>query len=413
MPKIYLVDVTNRDGVQTSRLGLAKLEKTMLNIFLNETGIYQSEFGFPVTKHETNYLNANLELNKIGVLKPIILEGWVRAIRQDVEQAVKLTNIKHLNLSISTSRQMIKGKFQGRKTRKDIIQMMTEAVDLAKQKGIKTIGVNAEDASRTKNDYLIEFALAAKKHGADRIRYCDTLGYDDPFTIYKRVHLLAKEVKIPIELHCHNDLGMAVACSVAGAKAAVDAGVDAYINTTVNGIGERAGNADLVSTILAIKYSSGFEDKYILDKRVDLSMAWKVAKYAAYAFGIPIPINQPGVGANAFAHESGIHADGALKDRRNYELYNLEELGRGESEIIETGRKITAGEYSGIKGFRNVYERLEIKFRDDKEAAKILELVRYANVHTQKPLTKDELKFIANYPDIAKKIFTMKPLDWK
>ncbi len=413
MPKIYLVDVTNRDGVQTSRLGLAKLEKTMLNIFLNETGIYQSEFGFPVTKHETNYLNANLELNKIGVLKPIILEGWVRAIRQDVEQAVKLTNIKHLNLSISTSRQMIKGKFQGRKTRKDIIQMMTEAVDLAKQKGIKTIGVNAEDASRTKNDYLIEFALAAKKHGADRIRYCDTLGYDDPFTIYKRVHLLAKEVKIPIELHCHNDLGMAVACSVAGAKAAVDAGVDAYINTTVNGIGERAGNADLVSTILAVKYSSGFEDKYILDERVDLSMAWKVAKYAAYAFGIPIPINQPGVGANAFAHESGIHADGALKDRRNYELYNLEELGRGESEIIETGRKITAGEYSGIKGFRNVYERLEIKFRDDKEAAKILELVRYANVHTQKPLTKDELKFIANYPDIAKKIFTMKPLDWK
>jgi len=194
-----------------------------------------------------------------------------------------------------------------------------------------------------------------------------------------------------------------------GAKAANDAGCDAYINTTVNGMGERSGNADLVSVILAVKYSSGLKGKYILDERINLSSAWKTAKYASYAFGVPIPINQPGVGANAFAHESGIHADGALKDRRNYELYDFEELGRGEPDIVETGRKITAGEYSGIKGFRNVYERLEIKFKDDKEAVKILELVRYANVQTQKPLTNDELRFIAKYPEIAKKIFTVSP----
>jgi len=115
------------------------------------------------------------------------------------------------------------------------------------------------------------------------------------------------------------------------------------------------------------------------------------------------------VGDNAFAHESGIHADGALKDRRNYELYDFEELGRGEPEIIETGRNITAGEYSGIKGFRNVYNKLEVKFKNDKEATDILELVRYANVHTQKPLVRDELLFIAHYPDIARKIFTMLP----
>jgi homocitrate synthase NifV len=202
---------------------------------------------------------------------------------------------------------------------------------------------------------------------------------------------------------------MVVACSVAGAKAAVDAGVDAYINTTVNGMGERAGNADLVSVILAVKYAASFQDKYKLDERVKLSHAWKIAKYASYAFGVPIPINQPGVGANAFAHESGIHADGALKDRRNYELYDFEELGRGEPEIIETGRQITAGEYSGIKGFRNVYDKLELKFKDEKEATKILELVRYANVHTQQPLTEDELRFIAKYPEVARKIFTMSP----
>jgi homocitrate synthase NifV len=303
---------------------------------------------------------------------------------------------------------MIRGKFQGKYTREDVIREMTEAVDLARKKGIKLLGVNAEDASRTDLEYLIKFARAAKRHGADRFRYCDTLGYDDPFTIYERVKALCSETGMPIELHCHNDLGLAVACSVAGAKGAVDAGADAFINTCVNGMGERAGNADLVSVILAVKYGSGF-DKYPLDEKINLKAAWKTCKYASYAFSVPIPINQPGIGANAFAHESGIHADGALKDRRNYELYDYEELGRGEPEIIETGRKITAGEYSGIKGFRNVYDKLEVKFKDDAEATEVLELVRYANVHNQKPLTEDELRFIATYPDIARKIFTMSP----
>ena len=109
-----------------------------------------------------------------------------------------------------------------------------------------------------------------------------------------------------------------------------------FINTTINGIGERAGNADLVSVILAVKYASGMDgEKYQLDERINLKTAWKTCKYASYAFRVPIPITQPGVGANAFAHASGIHADGVLKDRKNYELYDFEELGRGEPEIIE------------------------------------------------------------------------------
>ncbi|MFA6471116.1 MAG: homocitrate synthase [Candidatus Latescibacterota bacterium] len=407
MSKIYIIDVTNRDGVQTSRICLSKLQKTMINFFLNKMGIYQSEFGFPGTYHETNYLNANIELSDRGILSPIILGGWIRALPEDLKKAVKLTNVQHLNISNSTSEQMIRGKYRGKFFKENIISTMEETVDLAKEEGIKTIGVNAEDASRTELDYLIEYAKKAKERGADRIRYCDTLGYDDPFTIYERVHALAKEVGIPIELHCHNDLGMVVGVSLAGAKAAVDAGVDAYINTTINGLGERAGNADLISIILAIKYSSGFKGKYFIDERVDLSKAWKIAQYASYAFGNPIPINQPGVGSNAFAHESGIHADGALKDRRNYELYDFEELGRGKPEVVETGRKITVGEYSGIKGFRNVFDKLEIEFKDDKETRKILELVRYANVHNQKPLVEDELKFIARYPEVVKRLFKM------
>lgn len=408
--KIYLIDVTNRDGVQTARLGLAKLEKTMINIYLNEMGVFQSEFGFPFTHHEKNYLNANLELAKVGALKSIRLSGWLRAIKEDVEKSWEMVpGLEHVNLSISTSDQMINNKFKGKMGHEEVISGMVDAVKLAKEKGAKSIGVNAEDASRTGLDYLIEFSKAAKLAGADRIRYCDTLGYDGPFTIYERIKRLAEEVKLPIEQHCHNDLGMAVAVSVAGAKGCIDGGQDAYINTTVNGIGERAGNADMLSVILAVKYSSDMGGSYKLDERIDLKHIWKVSKYASYAFGVPIPVNQPGVGANAFAHESGIHADGALKDRRNYELYDFEELGRGEPEIIDTGRKITVGEYSGIKGFQNVYGELEIEFKDDAEARKVLELVRYANVHKQRPLVADELKFIAKYPDVARKILTMSP----
>ena len=408
-PKIYIIDVTNRDGVQTSRICLSKLEKTMINLYLNEMGVFQSEFGFPFTRHETNYLNANLDLAKRNVLSPIRLEGWIRATKDDVETAFKMVpEIKHLNLSISTSDQMITHKFKGKLDHASIIKEMREAVGEARKSGAGSIGVNSEDASRTRIEYLIEFALAAKEAGADRLRYCDTLGFDTPFSIYERIKKVADATHLPIEVHCHNDLGLVVANSIAGAKAANDAGVDAYINTCVNGMGERAGNADLVSVILAIKYGSGMQE-YTLDEKINLKSAWKTCKYASYAFGVPIPINQPGIGSNAFAHESGIHADGALKDRRNYELYDYEELGRGEPEIIETGRKITAGEYSGIKGFRNVYEKLEVAFDNDQQATDILELVRYANVHNQKPLVDDELKFIATYPDIARRIFTMQP----
>lgn len=410
MGKIYFVDVTNRDGVQTSRLGLAKLEKTIINLMLDDMGITQSEFGFPTTRHEINYLNGNLELVERGAIKKTKLSGWMRAMASDVELSFKnVPKLKNLNLSQSTSNQMINGKYQGKKTPEDIIKMTCEAVECAVSKGAEIIGVNAEDASRSDIEFLIKYAKESKACGAQRFRYCDTLGYDDPRTAYDRIYRIAKEAEIDVETHFHNDLGMAVACSVMGAIAAVDAGHNSYINTAINGMGERAGNADLISCLLAILKSSGLKEKYEIDPQIDLSKAWKLSKYASYAFGVPIPINQPAVGDNAFAHESGIHADGALKDRRNYELYDYEELGRGEPEIIETGRMITVGEYGGIKGFRNVYEGLEIEFKDENEARNILELARYANVHTQKPLTDSELKFIYHYPDIAAKVMTVSP----
>ncbi len=407
---IKFVDVTNRDGVQTSRLGLAKLQKTMINLMLDDMGINQSEFGFPTTEHEKNYLNGNLMLVDRGAINKTKLSGWMRALAADVKKSFEnIPKLKYINLSQSTSDQMINGKYQGKKSKDDILQQTLEAINMAIEYDAKMIGVNAEDASRSDLDYLIKYANECKRYGAVRFRYCDTLGYDDPKTAYDRIYTIAKETQMDIEMHFHNDLGMATACSVMGAKAAIDAGVDAWINTAINGMGERAGNADLVSCILAILKSSGFAGKYKIDPQIDISKAWKLAKYTSYAFGVPIPINQVAVGDNAFAHESGIHADGALKDRRNYELYDYEELGRGEPEIIETGRMITTGEYGGIKGFRNVYDNLELEFKDEIEARNILELARYANVHTQKPLTDSELRFIYFYPDVAAKIMTVEP----
>ncbi|MDP2749909.1 MAG: homocitrate synthase [Nanoarchaeota archaeon] len=429
--RIYLVDVTNRDGVQTSRLSLAKMEKTMLNFYLNKLGVAYSEFGFPTTKHETNYLNGNLMLAKKGLLSPIKLSGWMRAIKSDVEEGKRLVpDLEYANLSISTSPQMIAHKFTGKGyTIDNIISQMTQAVDRAYELGFKEIGVNAEDASRTPLKDLIEFSKQAKKHGAVRFRYCDTLGFETPFRIYKRVLKIAKEVGIDIELHCHNDLGLAVANSVAGAAGAIDGGVNAYINVTVNGIGERAGNADLVSVILALRYgaeigtgisssinseiefhdSSKDNEKYAPDDRIKLKYAWRLATYAAEAFRVPIPVNTPGVGSNMFAHESGIHADGVLKNPHNYELYSFEDIGRGKPDVTHTGRIITVGEYGGLAGFKHVYDELGIHFNNDNDARKVLEISRYVNVTTQKPLTADELRFIFHNPEEVSYIIGVTP----
>jgi homocitrate synthase NifV len=317
--------------------------------------------------------------------------------------------LQHLTVSASCSDVMIEAKFQGRKTWGTILDQAVRSIHLAQERGIETIGVGAEDASRADLSRLIEFAHAARESGATRFRYADTVGIGDPFSTYDRIREIVVATRMPVEMHCHNDLGMAVGASLAGVKAADDAGVDAFINTTVNGYGERAGNADLVSTLLALKHAQGFRLRNMLDEHSNLKAAWKLAQYASYAFGLPIPINQPGVGDNAFAHESGIHADGALKDSASYELFGPDVVGRGETLLRETGRIITTGAYGGVKGVRHVYERLGIGFAGDEEARRILDLVQHANLHTQKPLTDDELRFLANYPAIAARILSITP----
>ena len=231
------------------------------------------------------------------------------------------------------------------------------------------------------------------------MRYCDTIGGDSPGRIRERFAKLAAAVGIPVETHCHNDLGMAVANSVSGALGDLDAGQDAWVNTCVNGIGERAGNADLLSCILALSYGFGISESVAVGDRLDLSWARRFGLWAAYAFGQPLPPAWPGVGRNAFAHESGIHADGALKDRGNYELYDDAVLGPFPADwYARPGRVVLTGEYGGKAGFRHVLDGLGEQVAADREDL-VFSLVQLCASATGKPLTDDELRLIAGYPE--------------
>jgi homocitrate synthase NifV len=279
-----------------------------------------------------------------------------------------------------------------------VISEMVAAVRAARDGGAQTIGVNAEDGSRTDEGFLLEFATAAREAGADRVRYCDTIGGETPDRIRERFAKLAAAVRIPVETHCHNDLGMAVANSVSGALGDLDAGQDAWVNTCVNGIGERAGNADLLSCILAFRHGFGVAGQVRIGDPLDLSWARRFGWWASYAFGQPLPQNQPGVGRNAFAHESGIHADGALKDRQNYELYDDDTLGPFPDDwFTRAGRVVLTGEYGGKAGFRHVMDGLGIQIADGDEdlAFSVVQLCASAS---GKPLTDDELRLIGSYP---------------
>jgi isopropylmalate/homocitrate/citramalate synthase len=310
----------------------------------------------------------------------------------------RASGLRHYNLSISTSDQMIAHKFRGRLDRAAIIAEMTAAVAAARAGGAETIGVNAEDGSRTDDGFLLEFALAARDAGVSRVRYCDTIGGDSPERIRERFAKLAAATGLPIETHCHNDLGMAVANSVSGALGDLDAGQDAWVNTCINGIGERAGNADLLSCLLAFRHGFGVAGKTAIGDPVDLSWARRFALWASEAFGQPLPQGQPGTGRNAFAHESGIHADGALKDRQNYELYDDETLGPFPHDwCTRAGRVVLTGEYGGLAGFRHVMDGLGITVADGDEDL-TFRLVQLCASATGKPLTDDELRLIAGYP---------------
>jgi homocitrate synthase NifV len=403
--QIHIIDTTNRDGVRSASLCLSPLQKTMINLQLNELGVAETELGVAATRYETHYINGNCKLQEIGVLAPIRLRGWVNAIPRDIEEAVKQTRLKHLYLSLPSYGPHIQAHYGHDWNLERVVDEVCLAIQRAKKSGVETITVGKQDSSRSSDSDLLMVARKTRDAGADRYRYCDTWGFENPWTIRPRVQMLAAELKMPIELHCHDDLGLAVANAMAGALGAIDAGVDAYITTTLHGVGERAGNTDLVSVLLALTKSKQLREQSLIGDRINLSKTWKLARYAGYALRWPGSPRQVGLGCNT-STTPGMHVDGVVRELQDFEVYNVEELGRTEPDLVETGRWIMTGGYAGVRGFRNIYGRLEIEFKDEEEARLVLDLARMANMQNHLPLTSDELKFIARHPEIAREIMS-------
>ena len=387
--KVRVLDTTLRDGEQTPRVSLTPDEKLRIAIKLDSMGVNIIEAGSAITSPGER--EGIKKITSEGLSAEIC--SFSRAVEGDIDAALEC-DVDSLHLVVPTSDLHIEHKLK--KTREEVLQQAIDSTQYAVDHGL-IVELSAEDSTRSDMDFLTQIFQEGIKTGAHRICACDTVGMLTPEKSFEFYGQLSK-IGAPLSVHCHNDFGLAVANSLSGLRAGAS-----QAHVTVNGIGERAGNASLEEVVVAL------HTLYQAPTDVDISMLYDVSRMVARINGVFLQPNKARVGENAFAHESGIHADGALKDRRNYELYDCEELGRGQLEFLETGRKITTGEYGGIKGFQHVFGKLDIAFKDDKEAREILDLVRFANVHTQKPLTEEELIFIAKYPAIAKKIMTVNP----
>jgi homocitrate synthase NifV len=318
------------------------------------------------------------QICKLGLRSSIM--GWNRAVINDIEHSLEC-GVDAVAISISTSDIHIEHKL--RSTREKVLQSMVKATEFAKRHGVY-ISVNAEDASRTDPEFLYEFAQAAKEAGADRLRYCDTVGILEPFTTYERIKELVSRVGIDVEMHTHNDFGMATANALAGVRAGAK-----WVGVTVIGLGERAGNAAMEEVVMALKHLEG------VDLNFKTKMFREIAEYVSGAAKRELPAWKPIVGSNMFAHESGIHADGALKDPRTYEVFCPEEVG------LE--RQIVIGKHSGTSAIIAKFEEYGIVLSKD-EANDLLTRVRTAAVELKRTLFDKELVYI--YEDYVQECTT-------
>ena len=377
MSKIKIVDTTLRDGEQTAGVVFANHEKKRIAKMLDAVGVDQIEAGVPVMGgHEKESIK---EICKLGLKASIM--GWNRAVIADIEQSLEC-GVDAVAISISTSDIHIEHKL--RSTREKVLESMVKATEFAHEQGVY-ISVNAEDASRSDPEFLLEFARAAKEAGADRLRYCDTVGILEPFTTYERISKLISQVGIDVEMHTHNDFGMATANALAGVRAGAS-----WVGVTVIGLGERAGNAAMEEVVMALKHIQGNDLKFRTE------MFREIAEYVSLASKRELPAWKPIVGSNMFAHESGIHADGALKDPRTYEVFCPEEVG------LE--RQIVIGKHSGTSAIKAKFKEYGVLLTQE-EADDILAQVRVAAVELKRPLFDKEIVYI--YEDFvhdAKKV---------
>jgi len=317
---VYIDDTTLRDGEQTAGVVFANEEKIHIARLLAMLGVHQIEVGIPAMGgDEKEAIKAIVRLEL-----PTSILAWNRAVVDDVRHSLDC-GVDAVALSISVSDIHIQHKL--RSTRQQVLDAVQRSTEFAKRHSLY-VSVNAEDASRADPEFLLEFARAAKEAGADRLRYCDTVGVLDPVETYKRVKLLVDEAGLPVEMHTHNDFGMAVANALAGLKAGAT-----YVNTTVNGLGERAGNASLEELVMALQYCEGI----CLGFRTSLMR--ELSEYVALASGRPLPPSKPVVGSNLFIYESEGRASGVVRDPATYEVFLPGEVG--------LSRRFNVGKYSG------------------------------------------------------------------
>lgn len=360
---IEIVDTTLRDGEQTAGVVFANQEKIVIAQMLSDLGINQLEVGIPAMGGDEK--QAIKDICKRNLKSSIM--AWNRAVVSDIEQSIDC-GVDAVAISISVSDIHIQHKL---KTSRDwVIENMIKSVEFAKKNGLY-VSVNGEDASRADMDFLLRFINEAKKAGADRFRYCDTVGVLEPFSIKKNIETIVKNTSFNVEMHTHNDFGMATANALAGVVGGAN-----YIGVTVNGLGERAGNAALEEVLMASKYVYGYE----VD--VDTKMFKEVSEYVSKASGRELPAWKAIVGSNMFRHESGIHADGAIKNPENYEAFDPSEVG------LE--RQIIIGKHSGKAALINKFKEYDIEL--EKELADdVLYKVRDLSVKLKRALFDKEL----------------------
>ncbi|MGO9567313.1 MAG: homocitrate synthase [Desulfomonilaceae bacterium] len=320
MNRIYVTDTTLRDGEQTAGVAFSGEEKVVIARMLDGLGVHEIECGIPAMGNEEQ--RVVISMVKLGLAARLMT--WNRAVISDVEASLRC-GVSAVAISLPVSELQIANKLA--KTRDWVLDKLRTAVGFAKKEGLY-VCVGAEDASRADEDFLAEFGLLAEACGADRLRFSDTVGQTDPFIIFDRLSRLKRRVSLPIEIHTHNDFGLATANALAGIRAGA-----AFVSTTVLGLGERAGNAALEEVLMALTHLYG------IDTGLDISVLPSLCEYVSQASGREIPAGKPIVGSKIFSHESEIHASAVIMDPSNYEPYPPEKLGRE--------REITLGKYSG------------------------------------------------------------------